>query len=574
MFKKSLLFTILALMLFGAKVFASGIQVLSTTVTTNDDKKSATVKFSLIWDHSWRLEEGPANWDAAWVFIKFRTMPGDNWNHAYIKATGSSMPGNAEFKIGNSTAIVEGANTTVGVGAFIFRKEPGNGTIAFTDCELYWDFVQNGLTGGEQVEVCVLATEMVYIPQGAYYLGDYTSNGAFTRNRSNAPSVSGLRAVNAPYVNVAAPTFLNNFSNAWIYATANYSTPHNNLYNNSISTMEAVNPDDVYLNSTTAGYNRSTTQNVGSNTATYATSYMSGINANFPKGFNAFYCMKYEITQGEYLQFLNKNLVTVKNAGTYHHSETAAGRFSIQKKDGTGTANIPAEYELGNPSAAYLPCNYLGTKDIMAWLIWAGLRPMTELEFEKVCRGTGAIPGVASLRPQYAWGSVNISPAAGFTNKGNANEAPSNSTGNSAVATTAGATIGSGENTLLDGPMRSGGFATPVSSREKAGATYYGVMEMSGNLWERCISVGNNDGRVFQGAVLAGHGNGEIGPGVNPDLPIGGGWPEAPGNGLGFRGGSYLDADARARISDRLFINVNDHSRQPSFGGRGVRSDL
>jgi hypothetical protein len=122
--------------------------------------------------------------------------------------------------------------------------------------------------------------------------------------------------------------------------------------------------------------------------------------------------------------------------------------------------------------------------------------------------------------------------------------------------------------------MRAGGFATPVSSREKAGGSFYGVMEMSGNLWERCISVGNDAGRAFQGSVIAGHGNGEIGPNANPNLPIGGGWPAVTINGLGFRGGSYLDTPDRARISDRYFINLVNITRHQSFGGRGVRTAL
>jgi formylglycine-generating enzyme required for sulfatase activity len=571
MFKKYLLCTALLLAVFSVKVFPSGIQVLDTEVTTNDDKKSAQVKFSLTWDHSWRLDDGPKNWDAAWVFIKYRTLPGDNWNHAYISTTAAShkLPGNASLSLGSSTAVVGGANTTVSVGAFIFRKAAGNGAVSFTDIELNWDFTKNGLTGGEQVEVCVLATEMVYIPQGPYYIGDYTSTGAFTRNRSNAPSVSALRAITPAYVNVAAPAFLNNFSNAWIYASGNYRTPHDNLYNNSISTMSAVNPDDTYTGSTTAAYNRATTTIINNNGATYATNYMQAVGTNFPKGYNAFYCMKYEITQGEYVQFLNKNLVSVKNAGTYFNSGTA-GRYAIVKKANTGTANIPAEYELSNPAAAYLPCNYLGTKDIAAWLIWAGLRPMTELEFEKVCRGTETVPGTASLRPQYAWGSTNINNAAGFENKGMSNEGHSNATGNCAVATAAGTTttIGGGTNSSLDGPLRAGGFATPVSSREKAGGSFYGVMEMSGNLWERCISIGIALGRSYAG----GHGNGEIGTGATPDLPISGGWPAVTGAGLGFRGGSYLDTQDRARISDRYFINSTSVARHQSFGGRGVRT--
>ncbi|MDR2037410.1 MAG: formylglycine-generating enzyme family protein [Bacteroidales bacterium] len=568
---KKYLFFFLLFLVGGFPLFGSGIQVLNTEVTTNADKKSAQVKFSLTWDHSWRLEvaaNSPSNYDAAWVFIKYRTLPGDNWNHAYISTTAGNhkVPDNALLSLGNSVAVVSGTNTTVGVGAFIYRKEPGNGTIAFTDVELNWDFGKNGLTGGEQVEVCVLATEMVYIPQGAFLLGDYTSDGHFTINRSNL-TTNSARA-DAPFT-VSAETVPGNFSNAWIY----YNSTSNQTYRQSLqamlsshNTVKPVTPDN-------AGTTSLTNHVIASSNANYfTTAYYTAIPGAYPKGFRAFYCMKYEITQGEYVQFLNKNLVSVKNAGTYHYSGTAAGRYAITKKTGTGTADNPAEYELSSATAAYLPCNYLNTNDIYAWLIWAGLRPMTELEFEKVCRGTEAVPGTASLRPQYAWGSTTINNTSNFSNKGMSNEAPSNATGNCAVATAAGTTttVGGGTNANIDGPLRAGAFATPVSSREKSGGSYYGVMEMSGNLWERCISIGIQLGRTFAG----GHGNGEIGIGTTPDLPISGGWPGVTGAGLGFRGGSYLDQAARARISDRYFINNVGTARSPAVGGRGVRTAL
>lgn len=578
MYKKCLLFSLFLLMAAGGKhLFASGIQVSGTTVTTNDDKTSAQVKFSLEWDHSWRLEtsaNSPSNWDAAWVFIKYRTLPGDDWNHAYISTTEADhkMPGNASFSLGNAIAVVGGVNTTVNVGAFIYRKETGNGTIAFQDIELNWDFGKNGLTGGEQVEVCVLATEMVYIPSTAFWVGDYTSAGRFTRNQSRAAAAYGG---DVPFQIAAAnPTHTGYFSNYWnIRGTTNttYDALRNGLYNNCISSMSTPlmpTPDDISYGTTTRVSN-------ASNLSTW-TNYASAINTGFPKGFSAFYCMKYEITQGEYVQFLNKNTVAVKNAGTYFQGSVAtAGRYAISKVNGTGTADVPAVYELSTATAAYLPCNYLNTNDITAWLIWAGLRPMTELEFEKACRGSEAIPSTAALRPQYAWGTVNITNASGFSNHGGANEAPSNNA-NCNVAKNVGTTttIAGGTNTDTNGPMRAGGFATAVSSREKAGATYYGIMEMSGNLWERCITVGHANGRAFTGA----HGNGEIGVGTTPDLPLlntsgtTGGWPAVNAAGLGFRGGSYLDTQDRARISDRYFINVVGTTRSPAFGGRGVRT--
>ena len=571
----------LALMALIAKdVGASGIQVLNTSVTTNEDRRSAQVAFTLAWDHSWRLADGPANWDAAWVIIKYRTLPGDNWFHAYLSATTAHhrMPSNAAMSLGPSRAVVGGANTTVQVGAFIHRNAAGSGTIVFENCELRWDFTQNGLTGGEQVEVCVIAIEMVHIPERRFFIGDHTSVGHFMRNRTNPTTTqNSIRAedkvVEITAQNAGIGVYFSNYHATLWNSGGNFTNNNNALYNGAIASTNVTppggpTPDDA----NPGGRNNGTRVDLNLNNG-----HASVVNANFPKGFSAFYCMKYEITQGEYLQFLNKNLVAVKNSGTngVYFSGATAGRQAIRIKSGTGTANIPREYELTTPSAAFLPASHLNTRDILAWLVWAGLRPMTELEFEKVCRGADAVPATASLKPQYAWGSVQIANAAGFSNKGQANEAPSNQDGNVAVSPIATASaIGGAANANLDGPMRSGGFATPVSSREKAGATYYGVMEMSGNLWERAISIGvqlmaNN----YAGMSISGHGNGDTGPLADPDLPIGGGWPAVASTaGLGFRGGSYLDPADRARISDRMFINANGTTRHVSFGGRGVRT--
>ena len=42
--------------------------------------------------------------------------------------------------------------------------------------------------------------------------------------------------------------------------------------------------------------------------------------------------------------------------------------------------------------------------DLVAYLDWAALRPMTELEYEKIARGSAEaiVPG------EYAWGSTSI----------------------------------------------------------------------------------------------------------------------------------------------------------------------
>ncbi len=45
--------------------------------------------------------------------------------------------------------------------------------------------------------------------------------------------------------------------------------------------------------------------------------------------------------------------------------------------------------------------------------------------------------------------------------------------------------------------MRVGGFANDSSWRGQAGAGFYGVMNLSDNVWERCVEVHTAEGRDF-----------------------------------------------------------------------------
>ena len=109
------------------------------------------------------------------------------------------------------------------------------------------------------------------------------------------------------------------------------------------------------------------------------------IPAAYPKGYGGFYCMKYEISQGEYADFLST--LTATQVSDLYASVTTY-RYSITGSTGSYSATYP-----------YLACNYLNWQDLAAYLDWTGLRPMTELEFEKACRGP-LIP----VANEYAWG--------------------------------------------------------------------------------------------------------------------------------------------------------------------------
>ena len=275
--------------------------------------------------------------------------------------------------------------------------------------------------------------------------------------------------------------------------------------------------------------------------------------ATFPMGYNAVYCMKYEISQEQYVDFLNsltydqQKSRTVNDpisaVGTYPIFGSYAYRNGIRIVTSGNNAAIPAVYacdatagvENNVDDGQNIPMNYLSWADLSAYLDWAALRPMTELEFEKICRGT--VPRVAG---EYAWGTTTINAyySSGVVNPLKANESvPSVINGACAVALNSGS--------VIYGPLRCGIFATGSSGRASSGASYYGAMEMSGNLWERVIVTANATGTAFSGVL----GDGTLT--VNGDSNQTN-WP-APltAIGVGLRGGDYVNTAAYPRTSDR-----------------------
>jgi len=87
-------------------------------------------------------------------------------------------------------------------------------------------------------------------------------------------------------------------------------------------------------------------------------------------------------------------------------------------------------------------------------------------------------------------------------------------------------------------------------------------MELSGNLWERPVTVGNSNGRLFIGS----HGDGDLST-TNSD------WPSASTPvGAGSRGGSSDYSASYANVSDRYYAAGGDVVRYYGFGVRLART--
>jgi formylglycine-generating enzyme required for sulfatase activity len=250
--------------------------------------------------------------------------------------------------------------------------------------------------------------------------------------------------------------------------------------------------------------------------------------------------MKYEISQGQYVDFLNSlanDQATARNPGG------AGNRYTITGSWPNFTATAPNR-----------ACNFLSWDDLLGYLDWAGLSPMTETEFEKCARGP-----IAPIANEYAWGTNGIVDANTLVNDGTPTEGASD-------AIPGGSGIANYNGNVVDGPIRVGFAATGLTNRMSAGAGYYGIMDLSGNLAERCVMI--NEGT--QSTAFAGaNGDGELTNSPGAGFANAPSWPTTA-NSVIARGGSWAEAPIRLQTSDRGGV-YNNNTRLSYIGGRGVR---
>ena len=488
------LIILLTLPLLANNIAVGTVTLTDQSIVGAQSTHYTQIKFDISWENSWKVSTGPSNWDAAWVFAKWKLHSGTDWAHCTL----SSTDGDHTAPTGST---IDAASD--GKGIFIYRSGDGSGSNNWDNAKLRWNYGTD-VADDDVVDVKVFAIEMVYIPQGSFDL----FNGESADLTSNFNS--GNTIINENAIALGGITW--SMESNW---------------------CGAQNSDG-------------------------STGGCAALGANYPKGFKAIYCMKYEISQGQYADFLNT--LTGTQDGNRYYSSTSY-RYTISGSAGSRTASVPDR-----------ACNYLQWADGLAYADWAGLRPMTELEYEKICRG----PETAGT--EYAWGNTNIASSAyTLSNDGAYNATVSNAatepTGNASYSTTDGS---------IDGPLRCGIFATSTSTRAEAGASYYGVMEMSGNLWERCITVAkycwNNstwNNETGAGSFDGLHGNGSLSATGFADVSN---WPSPTATsgytalGSSFRGGDWDNSTAYLRVSDRSNAASPNAGRYNNCGFRLSRT--
>ena len=484
---------------------ANNIRVDGKTRVTSFVGDTAVIEVNLLWDNSWRDD---FNWDAAWVFFKFKKRGLENpWQHAYLGSSEHVLtPGVGNE--GGGYAYMVGTNGGKVNGMYVMRNSISEGNVSVR-LQVKWPLTGTGLTKSDfgdaldKIYVAVHAIEMVYIPYGAYYLGDASSYKSFTIGDTAAVVIDSENALT-----LAAKNRMPNVS----------------------------------------------------------------LTASYPKGYAGFYIMKYETSQEQYVEFLNSltleqqkarvanNNFSMMKKGDYVFGELKTpscrnGIAFVEQKQPDAPVVFGNNLNPGNDffstdDGQTLACNYMSVEDMIAYCSWSGLRPMSELEYEKACRRF--YPQLPD-KGEYVWNTNNgvnrLSGLYELSYQGDQREQAVSYMKN----------VNSGTTNSINGPVRCGLFATSATNQTQAGATYWGVMEMSGNLKELCANVNYT--------TLNG---GSCGTGVyNADL-----WDKTA-NKYGVRGGGFSSADSSLRTSDRTevmnyFTAITQ--RDSTVGFRGVYS--
>ncbi len=505
------------LLFITSQSFANNLVIGSTVYASGTN----TITFTIKWDNSWRVNgaQGPNNWDAVWIFVKRQPCAANGiWSHALLSTTAADHTITAP----NSNNLIIDP-VTDGMGVFIHRDASANNQIGnlttATTVNIKLSGTYNPALVGSSTNADnfkVIGIEMVYVPTGSFYIGD--------GRPTNTSNFSAGNAVSAKLINSAIQT-------AGLGSYINYT---------SNPTYGCVIP----------------------------------LPSTYPLGYNGFYCMKYEINQQQILDYLNcltydqqagrlaawgaryPNAVSTywNYAGNYHRQSIRVGT--------AGTNNsTPAVFVLDNTWNAYLPSGYMNWQDLTSYLDWSGLRPMTEFEYEKACRGT-----LNPVTYEYPWGNnstLNLVNGTG-TN------------GNTATEFYNGILDGMVHGNWDAGPARAGFAATASTNRVQSGATFYGIMDMAGNVWEQC--VGGGTGYNYSTFTTA-NGDGALAKNGLANVT---GWPSDGGTASGtiLKGGGYYNMYYYNcfQVSDRSFYagttlnQTTGNTKDRSIGGRGIRN--
>jgi len=354
---------VVALLATSAAANYSTLFVGDVSVASRDEKTSF-LQFNISWQDSWRNE---VNHDAAWVFFKVlvegepelpthwsRPAAADaaakpkaesekRWQPVRLAANRILNPdGYEQSKEGTPLEFIVPSGSDGFMGVFLRRADycrPMD--VKANGVTVLWDRTPiKGLTKNTKVQVKAYGIEMVYVPEGPFYLGTGgTEANAFYQYTDGVRNDQPYRVTNAGPIPIGR-------KNGCLWAGG-------------------AAPQDGGV-----------------------------IPAAFPNGYGAFYCMKVTIQRRQYAEFLNS--LTPAEANKHYHPRMAI-------RSGIGPNYFYRAYGPCRYSRYGNACVGLSWGDGAAYAAWAGLRPLTEMELEKAVRGPSE-PVVNEGRNASYWG--------------------------------------------------------------------------------------------------------------------------------------------------------------------------
>ncbi len=419
-------------------IYATNLELTRLELVLKDGEnkhRDFYVDITISWQNAWYNKK---NYDAAWVFFKYLRTTG-GYTHAKIRMEGHSFL--SEKNPGNLKILP----SKDGTGIFLQPTSEYRGPIeARVRIQLDTAVLANKAFVLGNHLLNGYGIEMVYIPDGHFFLGDSDS------------------------LSIRASSF---------YKSGGDGRPDGSLEIRNETEAIPVGKEKgaIYYH-------------VGNKD--YQGDQSGPVPASYPKGVNGFYIMKYELQQSQYANFLN----SLQAMATSARSKIASKDYHKLR------GGISLNENIFVATTKNRPANFVSWDDGCAFADWAALRPMTDFEYVKVCRGpTSPVPR------DYPWGTASKDKLKRFVDADNELKWAD----------------GLNESQLND------------ANRETFGASYYWVMDLAGSLWERVVSIGAERGRRFVGS----HGDGNLSYGyaTNTDWPSG----DHNSGGYGFAGGGF-----------------------------------
>ncbi len=224
-------------------------------------------------------------------------------------------------------------------------------------------------------------------------------------------------------------------------------------------------------------------------------------------GYSDFYCMKYPITQGQFVDFLNclteqdqrtalgRDIFNHYNQNQFIHDTSRNYRQGVYITTDDTTTNSPVLFvndlnrngifnEPNDGKDIVLNFNFASPAydsafiyPMLSFLFWSGLAPMNEMQYEKACRGP-----MKPVKNEYAWGHSHSIQPPSLIDAGTTDERFSVTT---ELPPRFWHKIGE-QHPLY---YRAGISADPGDNRSSSGKSFWGISDLSGNGKELVLSI-------------------------------------------------------------------------------------